>query len=212
MLVLIIEDVRDRLELVFGIPAASMFATDRYTFLKKITFGRKGKIHRVLGYEVESDKRRKTFVKTFEFVRGSNIDESYIKAFFIKNEEANKRDFSGVDLDKLSKHLDLEFIPPVLVRRSSETGISAEQYILQAFYKGKVYYDIYKTAMDTGIYSFIELDFVLKANTLANKIMISLENENGEVDFGRAQKEWEKEYKALVKRELPLMRKEGTRL
>ncbi len=204
-----IEDVKDRLELVFGIPSSSMFATDRYTFLKKIKFGRKGKIHRVLGYELESDKKEKVFVKVFEFVRGNDIGNSYVECKFLKNKEASQRDFSKIDISKIEKELAINYIPPVLSRRSDESGISPEQYILQAFYKGKVYYDIYKTAKETGLNAFIELDFVLDANTLANRIMLSLENENGNVDFGEAQKKWEVEYKKLVKKKLPEIKREA---
>jgi hypothetical protein len=202
-----LEDVRDRLELVFGIPSASMFATDRYTFLKKVRFGRKGRIYRVLGYEFESDRENKAFVQVFEYKRGTSIENSVLNAKFIRNPEANINDFSNVDVGKLEKELDIETIPPVLKRRSEETGIRPEQYILQAFYKGKVYHDIYKASVESGVNELMGLDFVLKANTLANKIMVSIEKEGGEVDFGRAQREWEEQFRELVKRELPLLRK-----
>ena len=202
-----LEDVRDRLELVFGIPSASMFATDRYTFLKKIRFGRKGRIYRVLGYEFESDRRNKTFVKVFEYKRGTNINNSVLNAKFIKNPEANSNDFSKVDIKKLEKELDIESIPPVLERRSEETGISPEQYILQAFYKGKVYYDIYMASVETGANQLMGLDFVLKANILANKIITSIEKETGEVDFGRAQEEWDEQFREMVIKELHLLKK-----
>ncbi len=202
-----IEDVRDRLELVFGIPATSMFATDRYTFLKKVKFGRRGKIHRVLGYELESDKRAKKFIKVFEFVRGKNIEESYILCKFIRNKEASAHKMDNLNLKELEKELDIEFIPPVLKRRSEESGISPEQYILQAFFKGKVYYDIYSAHKKTNLYSILELDFVLEANTLANRIIAGLEDENGNVDFGEAQKEWEEKFKLLLNKKLPILKK-----
>ncbi len=201
-----LDDIRDRLELVFGIPAASMFATDRYTFLKKIQYGRKGKTHRVLGYEYESDRANKKFVKIFEFDRGKSIETSTIKALFINNEIASSRDFSKLDLKELSKEIEISFVPPALSRRSADTGISAEQYILQAFYKGKVFYDIYKASMDTGAKELLYLDFFLKANTLANKILVELEGETGEVDFGEAQRRWLVEFKPLVKKELQLLK------
>ena len=204
-----LEDVKDRLELVFGIPSSSMFATDRYTFLKKIKFGRKGKIHRVLGYDIESEKRKKVFIRVFEFVRGKGIDDSYIECKFIKNREASKRDFSKFKLKGFEKELEIEYVPPVLKRRSDETGISPEQYIMQAFYKGKVYYDIYETYLKTGLHAFLEIDFVLEANNLANRIMIKLEDENGNVDFGDAEKEWDEKYKKLVKKRLPELKKEA---
>lgn len=202
-----LEDVRDRLELVFGIPSASMFATDRYTFLKKLRFGRKGRIYRVLGYEFEADRENKAFVQVFEYKRGTSIDNSIIDAKFIKNPEANSNDFSNLSIERLEKELDIESIPPVLKRRAEETGIKPEQYILQAFYKGKVYYDIYRAGVESGVNEVMGLDFVLKANTLANKIMVGMEEESGDVDFGRAQKEWEGQFKEMVRKELPLMKK-----
>ena len=204
-----IEDVRDRLELVFGIPSASMFATDRYTFLKKITYGRRGKLYRVLGYEMESDKKEKKFVKVFEFERGKSIEESRTNCLFLKNVEASHKDLSSINFQKLEKNLNINFIPPALARRAKDTGIRAEQYILQAFFKGKVYSDIYNTYKETKIFEFLELDFVLKANTLANKILVELEKENGEVEFSRASSEWETKYKELVKEELKTIKKEG---
>jgi len=194
-----LEDVRDRLELVFGIPAASMFATDRYTFLKKIRFGRKGKIYRVLGYEYESDRRAKKFVKIFDFVRGRNIEESTVKALFLNNKEASARSFKGLSLAKMEKELDITFLPPVLVRRSDEAGIKPEQYILQAFFKGKAYWDVYEAYEKTGRKELLGLDFVFLANTEANKILKELENEVGEVDFGEAQKVWEERFKKLLR-------------
>ncbi len=193
-----LEDVRDRLELVFGIPAASMFATDRYTFLKKIRFGRKGKIYRVLGYEYESDRKAKKFVKIFDFERGKNIDESVIKALFLNNKEASQRSFKGLSLKALEKELDITFLPPALVRRSDETGIKPEQYILQAFFKGLVYWSVYDAYEKTGRKELLGLDFVFLANTEANKIIKELENEVGEVDFGAAQKVWEGRLRELV--------------
>jgi hypothetical protein len=161
----------------------------------------------VLGYEFESDRENKAFVQVFEYKRGTSIENSVLNAKFIRNPEANINDFSNVDVGKLEKELDIETIPPVLKRRSEETGIRPEQYILQAFYKGKVYHDIYKASVESGVNELMGLDFVLKANTLANKIMVSIEKEGGEVDFGRAQREWEEQFRELVKRELPLLRK-----
>jgi type IV secretory pathway ATPase VirB11/archaellum biosynthesis ATPase len=64
-----LDDIRDRLELVFGIPAASMFATDRYVFLNKVKFGRRGRTNRVIGYAFESDRENKQFMKTFDYKR-----------------------------------------------------------------------------------------------------------------------------------------------
>ncbi|MBI2079975.1 hypothetical protein HYT84_04360 [Candidatus Micrarchaeota archaeon] len=197
-----LRDIQDRLELVFGIPSASMFATDRYTFLKKIRFGRRARVYRVLGYEFETDQDEKKFVEIFRFKRGAGIEQCVIEPKFIKNPEAQQWNFDKIDLAKMEKDLDIAFIPPALVRRSEETGISPEQYILQAFFKGKLYYDIYSASKELEDKLLIELDFVLKCNTVANKLLSSLESEEGGVDFKEARKKWEPMFKQLVKDEI----------
>ncbi|MGV8176824.1 MAG: ATPase, T2SS/T4P/T4SS family [Candidatus Bilamarchaeaceae archaeon] len=197
-----IKDVQDRLELVFGIPAASMFATDRYSFLKKVRFGRRGRIYRVLGYEYETDQEQKKFVETFHFKRGNDIDSCILEPKFLRNAEAQQFDFDKVDVGKMEGELDIAFIPPVLTRRCEETGIPPEQFMLQSFFKGKVYYDIYKSAVQLKNKHFMQLDFVVKVNTDANKLLASLEKENGEVDFKEAWKQWGPKYKELLKQEI----------
>ncbi len=197
-----LQDIQDRLELVFGIPGASMFATDRYSFLKKAKFGRKGRIYRVLGAEYETDKKNKVFKQIFKFKRGHNINSSTVIAKFIKNKEASSWDYDNLDFRKLENNLDIEFIPPFLERKSDLTGIPAEQYILQSFYKGKVYNDIYKLSIKLNDPLLRELDFVLKCNAEANKILTHLENENGLVDFTEAQKQWSIKLKEILKNEL----------
>jgi type IV secretory pathway ATPase VirB11/archaellum biosynthesis ATPase len=197
-----LRDVQDRLELVFGLPAASMYATDRYSFLKKIRFGRKGRIYRVLGFEYESDIDEKKFVEVFRFRRGDSIKACTWEAKFLRNPEAMMRDFNKVDIKKLTKDLDISFIPPALARRSEETGISPEQYILQAFWKGKMYNDIFEASKKLNDKLLLELDFVLKVNTAATRHLVSMESETGDVDFGDAWTAWEPVFKGIVKREL----------
>jgi type IV secretory pathway ATPase VirB11/archaellum biosynthesis ATPase len=197
-----LRDIQDRLELVFGMPAASMYATDRYTFLKKIKFGRRGRVYRVLGFEYESDVEEKKFVEVFRFRRGESIDKCVWEAKFVRNPEASAWDFSKVDLKKLSKDLDLAFIPPALARRSEETGISPEQYVMQAFWKGKMYYEIFRMSQQMNDKLLLELDFVLKVNTAASRLLVSLEKEQGEIDFGEAWTKWEPIFKEVMKTEL----------
>ncbi len=197
-----LRDVQDRLELVFGLPAASMYATDRYSFLKKIRFGRKGRIYRVLGFEYESDIDEKKFVEVFRFRRGEGIDNCTWEAKFLRNPEATMWDFDKVDIGKLTKELDISFIPPALSRRSEETGISPEQYILQSFWKGKMYHDIYKASKKLNDKLMLELDFVLKVNTAATRHLVSMEKEQGTIDFGEAWDAWQPIFKGIVKREL----------
>lgn len=197
-----LRDVQDRLELVFGLPAASMYATDRYTFLKKIRFGRKGRIYRVIGFEYESDIDEKKFIEVFRFRRGTDIEKCVWEPKFLRNPEASLNDFSKVNIRKLEKELDIVFIPPALARRSEETGISPEQYILQAFFKGKMYHLIHKTSQQLNDKLLLELDFVLSANTAANKLLASIETVEGNIDFADAWKQWEVKFKDLVKTEI----------
>ncbi|MFH1520796.1 MAG: ATPase, T2SS/T4P/T4SS family [Candidatus Micrarchaeota archaeon] len=204
-----LRDIQDRLELVFGLPAASMYATDRYTFLKKIRFGRKGRIYRVLGFEYESDIDEKKFVEVFRFRRGDSIEGCTWEAKFIRNPEASMWDFDKVDIKKLMKTLDIAFIPPALGRRSEETGISPEQYILQAFWKGKMYYEIYKLSKQLDDKLLLELDFVLKVNTAAGRLLVSMEQEQGDIDFGDAWEKWKPIFKGIVKQELEKRRLGG---
>ena len=197
-----LRDIQDRLELVFGLPAASMYATDRYSFLKKVRFGRKGRIYRVLGFEYESDIEEKKFVEIFRFRRGDSIDSCTWEPKFIRNPEAQMWDFSKVDIKKLQKDLDLSFIPPALGRRSEETGISPEQYVLQAFWKGKMYHDIFKASQQLNDKLLLELDFVLKVNTAAGRLLVSMEKEQGEIDFGDAWTRWEPIFKEIMRTEI----------
>ncbi len=197
-----LRDIQDRLELVFGLPAASMYATDRYTFLKKVRFGRKGRIYRLLGFEYESDIEEKKFVEIFRFRRGDTIDSCTWEPKFVRNPEGAMWDFSKVDIKKLQKELDLAFIPPALGRRSEETGIAPEQYVLQAFWKGKMYHDIYKASEQLNDKLLLELDFVLKVNTAAGRLLVSMEQEQGEIDFGEAWERWVPMFKDILKTEL----------
>ena len=204
-----LRDVQDRLELVFGLPAASMYATDRYSFLKKVRFGRKGRIYRVLGFEYESDIEEKKFVEIFRFRRGDSIEDCTWEAKFIRNPEAMMWDFDKVDIKKLQKGLDIAFVPPALGRRSEETGISPEQYILQAFWKGKMYYEIFKASEKLNDKLLLELDFVLKVNTAAGRLLVSMEQEQGEIDFGEAWEKWTPIFKDILKTELEKRRLGG---
>ncbi len=207
-----LRDVQDRLELVFGLPAASMYATDRYSFLKKIRFGRKGRIFRVLGFEYETDIEEKKFVEIFRFRRGDSIDECTWEAKFLRNPEATMTDFENVDIRKLERELDIAFIPPALGRRSEETGISPEQYIIQAFWKGKMYDQIYKTSLRLNDKLMLELDFVLKVNTAATRHLVAMENEQGGIDFGDAWDKWEPIFKRIVQEELSKRKLEAVQI
>lgn len=200
-----LKDIKDRLELVFGIPAASMFATDRYTFLKKIRFGRKSATYRLLGKAYESDVQNKKFVEVFTFVRGDSIDDSVCRADFVENEELNRWLIDDIDLGNLQKTLKLKFIPPALQRRSDERGMSPKQMIMQAAFKGKVYSQIYRAFEKYGYYELIEMDFVLEVSSRANKLLKSLEDEEGNIDYAKVDEEWGKIYPTLLEQNIKLL-------
>jgi len=164
------KDIRDRLELVFGIPYTAMFSTDRYTFLRKVYFeGRE--VHRLVGSQFESDIDKKDFVPVFSLAIGNSLDTTKLECLFIKNKEASAKSLADVDLDKLSKELKLNFIPPTLKRKSEETTIKPEVYIMAAFFKAKVYDKIYQAYLKYKNPSFLSLGFVLKCNENANRIL-----------------------------------------
>lgn len=192
-----IKDVMDRFELVFGIPSASMFATDRYSFLKKQKFGRKSRIYRVLGRAIETDQQEKQFVDVFKFKPGANIASSTIECIFLRNPEASAWRID-VPIYTLEKNLDINFIPPALQRKCEDTGVSPEQYFLQAFFKGKIYYTIQKVASEMGLPALTELDFVIKCNSEANKLLKQSEREHGEVEYRELEKLWQARFAQLV--------------
>ncbi len=200
-----LKDIRDRLELVFGIPAASMFATDRYTFLKKIRFGRKSATYRLLGKAYESDIDNKKFVEVFAFERGDDIDDSVCRARFVENEELNKWLIDDISLGDLQKNLKLKFIPPALKRRSDERGLSPKQMILQAAFKGKVYSQIYRAFEKHGYFELIEMDFVLEVSSRANKLLKSLEDEMGNVDYAKVDDEWEDIFENILTHNIKML-------
>jgi type IV secretory pathway ATPase VirB11/archaellum biosynthesis ATPase len=196
-----LKDVQDRLELVFGIPSAAMFATDRYTFMHKFRFGRKDRLYRIIRRAYESDPEARKFVETFTFQRGPNIQSSQLNCNFLKNPEAAKWVIDDIDVGKLQNELDVVFIPPALKRRSDDTGITPEQYFLESFMKGKVYSQVYRASEETKNKNLAEMGFVLKCNAALRKLMAETEKETGEIDYADLQKAWDPLFKNLVKKE-----------
>ncbi|MFA6907948.1 MAG: ATPase, T2SS/T4P/T4SS family [Candidatus Micrarchaeia archaeon] len=195
-----LKDVQDRLETVFGIPAASMFSTDRYSFLKKIRFGRKTRVYRMLGFQYETDIKEHKFVQTFDLERGEGIDDTNLRCLFLTEPAANAKSLSDADLGKIAKNLKLDFVPPALERRSDETGISPKQYVMEAFLKGKLYSQVYEASEKSKHPQFLELDFVLKCTTAANNLLKRVQKEG--IDWAKVDKEWCKTFDALAKQEL----------
>ncbi|MCX8205656.1 MAG: ATPase, T2SS/T4P/T4SS family [Candidatus Micrarchaeota archaeon] len=200
-----LKDIRDRLELVFGIPGASMFATDRYTFLKKVRFGRKSATYRLLGKAYESDIENKKFEEVFSFTRGNDIDSSSFEALFLDNPELNRWLIDDIDLGTLQKNLKIKFVPPALKRRSEERGLSPQQMVMQAAFKGKVYSQIYRAYEVHGHYELLEMDFVLAASSLANNLLREFEDAEGNVDYAKVDAKWAEEFPKLLEREVRLL-------
>ena len=197
-----IKDIQDRFELVFGVPSASMFATDRYSFLKKIKFSRKGRVFRVISQILETDQEKKQFTEIFRFKRGTTMAESSLTCLFIDNPEASAWSLSNVDLAQLESELSLNFIPPALQRRSDETGIPPNQYVLQAFFKGKIYSDLARDSVALSAPQLSQIDFMLLCDSAANKLLKDMESENGSVDYRALQAEWDRRYKEFLAREI----------
>ena len=197
-----LKDVQDRLELVFGIPAASMFSTDRYSFLKKVRYGRKTQVYRMLGLEYETDLKEHKFAEVFRLERGEDIDSTKLKCLFLNMPEAEMDSLSGIDMDSVAKRFKFEFIPPALERRSEETGVPAQQYVMEAFFKGKLYSQITEMAKKYNHPHFLELDFVLECTTEMNNMLKRLEAGEGDVDWGAADREWQKKFAKMVETEV----------
>jgi type IV secretory pathway ATPase VirB11/archaellum biosynthesis ATPase len=195
-----LKDVQDRLETVFGIPAASMFSTDRYSFLKKIRFGRKTRVYRMLGFQYETDIKEHKFVQVFELERGQDIDDTSLRCLFLSAPEANAASLADADLGKIAKGLKLDFVPPALERRSDETGIPPKQYVMEAFLKGKLYSQALDASEKYKHPQFLELDFVLKCTTALNNLLKRIHSES--IDWAKVDKEWCRLFSELVKREL----------
>ncbi|MFH1306767.1 MAG: ATPase, T2SS/T4P/T4SS family [Candidatus Micrarchaeota archaeon] len=166
-----LKDIQDRLELVFGMPAASMYSTDRYSFLKKIRFGRKSRMFRLLGSQFESDMGKRQFVPVFTLERGNDISSTNLICNFCSLPEASSKQLYNIDLGEISKKLKLKFTPPALKRRCEETGLPPEDYVMEAFYKGKLYDLIYRASIEHSEPLLIEIDFVLKCLAAANNIL-----------------------------------------
>lgn len=166
-----LKDIQDRLELVFGVPAASMFSTDRYSFLKKVRFGRKSQVYRMLGSQYETDLEKRQYVQVFGLRRGEDINSTYLQCLFCDLPEANSRQLYDADLGSIAKRLKLKFVPPALQRRAEETGLAVKDYIMEAFYKGKLYDMIYHASIEYNEPELVELDFVLKCLAAANRIL-----------------------------------------
>jgi len=197
-----LKDVQDRLETVFGIPAASMFSTDRYSFLKKVRFGRKSRVYRMLGYQYETDLKERKFAEVFRLERGNDIDGTRLHCLFTNMPEAEAKSLSGVELAKIEKNMKLEFVPPALERRCDETSIDAKQYVVEAFFKGKIYSQILEAHEKHDHPHFLEVDFTLKATTAANNLLKRLEADDGKITWAKVDREWAKIFPRLVEEEL----------
>ncbi|MCX8166495.1 MAG: ATPase, T2SS/T4P/T4SS family [Candidatus Micrarchaeota archaeon] len=201
-----LKDVQDRLELVFGIPSASMYATERYTFLKKVRFGRQKTVNRVLGEAYETDINNKEFVQTFGFKKRTSMKDSALLCYFLKNPEAHSWTLDNLDLTKLKKNLNFSAEPPVVKKRANDNGFELEDYIMDAFFKAKIYYDIKEIASRTNLKKLLEIDFVLKVTAEANKLLVMHEKKYGGIDYSNLVPEWNEIFKQLAKEEITLLK------
>jgi len=195
-----LKDIQDRLELVFGMPAASMYSTDRYTFLKKVRFGRKSRMYRLLGSQYESDLDKRQFIPVFNLERANDIDSSILTCAFLSIPEASSKDLYDASLSEIAKKVKLKFIPPALKRRSEETGLPVQDYVMEAFYKGKLYDLIYHASIEHNAPYLIEIDFVLKCLTAANNILHDHASQNP--DWGEYDDLLMKSFNSILQKEL----------
>jgi type IV secretory pathway ATPase VirB11/archaellum biosynthesis ATPase len=192
-----LRDIQDRLELVFGIPAASMLNTERYTFLRKVRFVRNGRLYRVLENQYETDKDKRQFFETFTYKKAKGIAESRLVCNFIENPEASAESLAGLDLAKMETTLKVKEIPPVLAKRAEEAGTDPKQYIMEAFFKAKIYSKIYDDAVRDGDTEMLEIDFVLACISEANNLLTRFEAKGG-FDWAAIDKEWGGIYREIA--------------
>ena len=195
-----LKDIQDRLELVFGMPAASMYSTDRYSFLKKVRFGRKSRVYRMLGFQYETDLDKRQYAQVFDLHRGEDLASTRLQCLFCDLPEASAQELYNADLGSIARRLKLKFVPPALQRRADETGLPAKDYVMEAFYKGKLYDLIYHASVDYDEPALIELDFVLKCLMAANRIL--KEHSGQEPDWGAYDKLLVGEFSQILADEL----------
>ena len=195
-----LKDIQDRLELVFGMPAASMYSTDRYSFLKKVRFGRKSRVYRMLGFQYETDLEKRQYAQVFDLKRGEDIQSTLLNCLFCDLPEASAKELYAADLGAISKKLKLKFTPPALQRRADESGLPARDFVMEAFYKGKLYDLIYHASIEYDEPSLIELDFVLKCLNAANRIL--KEHSGMEPDWGAYDKLMVAEFRTVLAADL----------
>ncbi|VVB57662.1 Type II/IV secretion system protein [uncultured archaeon] len=195
-----LKDIQDRLELVFGMPAASMYSTDRYSFLKKVRFGRRSRVYRMLGFQYETDLDKRQYAEVFDLHRGDTIEQTVLECLFCDLPEANSQELYNSDLGSISKRLKLKFVPPALQRRADETGLPVKDYVMEAFYKGKLYDLVYHASVDYEEPSLIELDFVLKCLNASNRIL--KEHAGQEPDWGAYDRLMVQEFNQILEVEL----------
>jgi len=196
-----LKDVQDRLEMVFGLPAASMYSTDRYSFLRKVRFGRKARIYRMLGLQYETDLKEHKFVQVFQLERGKDIESTKFKCLFLNIPEADAMSLSNADLGGIAKNLKLAFVPPALERRCEETGVTPEQYVMEAFFKGKIYSQIAELSQKTEEPRYLEVDFVLKCTNSGNNLLRKMHGLDEDANWSAIDREWNRLFRAIAENE-----------
>jgi type IV secretory pathway ATPase VirB11/archaellum biosynthesis ATPase len=199
-----LKDIQDRLELVFGIPSSSMYSTDRYTFLRKVYFDSR-EVNRLVGSQFESNFEQREFTPVFNFLRGTSLQNSKLECLFCKNPEASASDLSKLNLSQIAKDLNLSFVPPALKRRCDETNIDPKNYILYAFFKGKLYSLIKNAYLTYKNKSLVGLEFVLKCMDFSNKLILPLlPNKFESIDWAKLDEDLLKNFAYLLERQLSI--------
>jgi hypothetical protein len=67
-----------------------------------------------------------------------------------------------------------------------------------------MYDDIYRASMTFKDPLIADIDFVVVANTAANRLLTTMEKTEGTIDFGAAAKKWDIMFKEMLKEEAKL--------
>ena len=64
-----------------------------------------------------------------------------------------------------------------------------------------------KSFKETNYYDLLEMDFVIKVSSEANKLIKKMEDDKGNIDFAKVDAQWPSIYKDLFKEEISLLKR-----
>jgi hypothetical protein len=105
-----------------------------------------------------------------------------------------------VSASSLAKGLDFNYVPPALERRSKRTGTPVNEYVLEAFFKGRIYQEITAASKKLNNPYLRGMDFVLKCNSFVNNKLKEYEKEHA-VDYRTLEKEWSEAFRQMLAEE-----------